>query len=250
MLTLKKIHLCVALSLAALLVWPVRVVSGANRPPGTYTNRATTPAAPGSRTEGQQQDPISAQGLTGRSGASPICVALSERFRSSRGFFDFRYFYVEIPQGSSLKCSLSGGLEGQTYLSMYAYTSNQRFCTISSSNQSLECNIEDGSEIVEIYVEYFGPQTTIDLVCNNEPCTEAECGDDFCSDGFETPQFPGGATESTCLEDCGRSCGDGECDAENGEDDTNCFSDCFICAVVDETLDLNYGENVEYQIEV
>ena len=251
MLTLKKIHLCVALSVAALLVGPVQVVSGTIRPPNApNTHPATQGVPPVGRSGGKQQDPVSAQGLSGRSGDSPICVELSERFRSSQGFYDFRYYYVEIPHGSHFSCSLSGGSEGQTYLSMYAYSDQERFCTISSSNQSLECFIGDGSEVLEVSVEYYGPPTMIELDCNNEPCTAAVCGDDFCSDGFETPQFPGGATESTCKEDCGLSCGDGFCDAENGEDDTNCFSDCFVCAVVDETLDLDFGENVEYQIDV
>ena len=136
-------------------------------------------------------------------------------------------------------------------MQMHALGTADTFCdSYYYYSETSECSIGGPSTgRVKISVSYFGPPTTVTISCSNEPCTAPVCGDGFCSSELETPLSPGGATDTTCSEDCGRTCGDGTCDAEVGENDSNCLSDCG-CLYLDETLTLLYSLPSSYEIEV
>lgn len=173
MLTFKMIHLCVSVSISALVLWP-QVVSGIVPPLKVKAKLQ----APRGKQSGQRMDPVSAKGLSARANDyTPICVELRESYRTKIdefSFGDFRVFYVSIPQGSFLSCHATGGNEGDKTLNMYTFSN--RFCSIGSSNEVIECFIGDSTEIVEISVDYYGPPTTINLVCTNEPCIPGTYG--------------------------------------------------------------------------
>jgi len=109
--------------------------------------------------------------------------------------------------------------------------SDSRYCSVNTSGgEDPECMVGTGQDYVTIGFESsFGTPTNINLVCNNEPCIPAECGDGFCSEGFETPLLSTGGTETSCEVDCGLVCGN----------------------VVDETIEyVANGDSVEYTVEL
>jgi len=188
MLTFKKIYLLVAVSSSAFVLWP-QVVSGIVLPIEARTKMHL--ANPYGRNnlppEGKHQDFVSAMIEAAEqdselgeraNGYTPICVELRENYKTpiQEFFGDFRDFFVSIPQGSTFTCEATGGSGGNTF-SLDMFTISDRFCSINSSNEDIECSIGDGTEVVQISVFYQGPTTRINLVCTNQPCIPATCGD-------------------------------------------------------------------------
>ena len=250
MLVFKAMHLFVAAS--ALLVLQSRTAAAL----GGRMYRA--PHGPDTAVwdEANEQDDISMEvaesGLAGRAGDAPICVKVDRTFETSESYF-FYWFDVVVPKDSAFTCSASSLDEGYLALNMYteSWYDGGRYCYVSSESKKVECTLGLPTETIGIYVEYFGTSsTTINVSCNNEPCTEAVCGDAFCSAGFETPVNPGPKTDATCKDDCGYTCGDGTCDPEVGEDETTCVRDCYVCAEVEDTVFLEEGQTKEYEIEL
>jgi len=245
---------------ALFVVWPSQVVVASRPLPGWAIGLQI--GREEWEKEGKLQDKFSqeieaAGSSTGRSDSDPICVALNESFSvDGGGPFDnygYKNFKIGIPTGSGLTCTVVGAEQGEYYeLSMYSYTDN-RYCSINNNGSvDPECSIGGVSqEYVDINFYYSGSPSTINLVCNNEPCIPAVCGDGYCSDGFETPLAPTGATDESCKEDCGLSCGDGVCDAEIGEDETSCIADCFLCIEIDKTIEyLAPGDTEEFTVDL
>ena len=250
MLVFKAMHLFVAAS--ALLIFQPRTVAGLG---GRMHH---TPHGPEATVwvEANEQDAISMEvaenGLAGRSDDAPICVKVDKTFETSESYF-FYWFDVVVPKDSAFTCSASSLDEGYLALNMYteSWYDGGRYCYVSSESKKVECTLGLPTETIGIYVEYFGTSsTTINVSCNNEPCTEAVCGDAFCSAGFETPVTPGPKTDATCKDDCGYTCGDGTCDPEVGENESTCVRDCYVCAEVEETVFLEEGQTKEYEIEL
>lgn len=256
-------HLCVALS--ALAFWPHFVSGDAARPPWVHMPIAPFGPHEENWTERNVQDADSKaflEGLTGRSGSNPpMCVKVSESFETADdGSVDedgntylSYYLSVEIPKDSPFTCVLTGAEEGRMSLSMWSYGYYSiRYCSISEESNSIECSLFGPFEQLDIFLEYVGPTASLELTCSNElpDCTEPECGDGYCSSGYETPVSPGGDPMLFCKTDCGETCGDFWCNPEDGEDVSNCLRDCFICPAVEDTLTLEAGETKDYDFEL